>query len=55
MLPHGIQLFVHVYESKTFKKMVEIKKLVINLIYLNFFNMRDGNMTLVIINWSLIA
>jgi hypothetical protein len=37
MLPFSTKLFVHVYESKTLKKIVEIKKLAINLIYLIFF------------------
>jgi hypothetical protein len=36
MLPCGIKLFVHLYESKTLE-MVEIKNLAKNLIYLIFF------------------
>jgi hypothetical protein len=36
MLPRGTKLFVHVYESNTFKKMVEIKKIGTQIIYLIF-------------------
>jgi len=52
MLPCGTKLFVHVYESKTLKKVVEIKVLRPHLILFEYAN---GNMTLIIINWLLVA
>jgi len=36
MLPHGTILFVHVYESKTLKKVVEIKVLRPRLMFFEY-------------------